>query len=90
MVAAAGRPGPGPGAGPLLITAAAAVLVAVTLHAGAARSGLTAWLQGLLSCSDRYPLPEDAPADVGVVLGYALHRWVGVGALHDLRCRLDH
>lgn len=80
MVAAGGRL-PGGAAGPLLVTAAAAALVAFAVHAGAPHlGGVTAWMQGLLACSHRHPPPEGEASDVGVVLGYALHRWAATGA----------
>jgi hypothetical protein len=61
---------PRPGGG-WLWTATAATLLALT---ALRLRGATAWLQGLLSVSDRFPPPPGVAADVAVVLGYALHR----------------
>ncbi|KAF8067143.1 hypothetical protein HT031_002190 [Scenedesmus sp. PABB004] len=55
--------------------AAAACLAAASVAAIAiaAAPSATTWLHGLLAASHRHPLPEGLVADVGVVLGYALH-----------------
>ena len=41
---------------------------------GSAPTSLTAWMHSLLSVSRRYPPPPGTTSDVGVVLGYALHK----------------
>lgn len=50
---------------------ACAILISLYVQMG---SGITKYLHSLLQYSDKVPLPKDRELQVGVVLGYALHR----------------